>query len=318
MREDPLLAGIDDNPVFDAFRRRRVTHKNPWHRLETARLTAPTARGGPTAGDRTRFILTGIGWSLLTLGTAYPAFVQCLKHSNRRAHAEATSLPRSISAVCQPGGNNRTVLRDLVLTGCSGRQIAQAIYAERIEHARTYRFIVLGFLIAIPVVLFLLNRFGNLVPFHLIVGTVLMMSLAISYGRMEIVLSRFGIAQHLQPLVVYWAAESNRAAFKKHFGLLYRQHFWQSAIIIVLVPAFLIGPRLISPALSAILNAPYPFGLLPLLGIVLVAFLCGVASTISAAKWKRDVWAVRGETCLAEADAAFEHYVQTVLLSEDA
>jgi hypothetical protein len=144
-RYDPALAAEDDNPLYEAFRRRRKTHgavgAAALLSLRTMRLrggAAPAVIGMGIVGVAFIPMLFG-GRSLapvVFITVAVVVIMRAVQARGSSSGSDAVRLPaRLLSVFAQPVGRGTRGEIDLWMTGASGTTVAEAMYLEMREHA---------------------------------------------------------------------------------------------------------------------------------------------------------------------------------------
>ena len=317
VRQDSLLANAQDNPVHDAFRRRRVAHRRSWFRLHTPATPGTDLRGRPTLWERTRIGLAVLPWLLLSLGTAWPALALASGHINRRGHSSGKRLPLDAGGVCSIFGGHRTALTDLYMSGCKGSEIVGAIYAECLEYLYFWRLMLVGVVLGLMLLLGAGLYFDMLFPVFWIAGAMAIACALAIYHRLPVELLRFTIVHHVEPSVIYWAADSNLAAMKRHLACVYWRQFRTFVAVFLIFAAFAVFAVAVAPWIpQPLFGGVRWYGMPPLILICLIAALIPLGIWAASANSSRVYWTSIGEQYLREADAAFEHYMRDVVLED--
>ncbi len=132
---DPILAEEDENPLFEAFRRRRLVYPPPLARRIWTRIRLPMLEGAVNAFILLLAFYTAVAlppvWILPVIGLALAAGYAT------RTFGEQSAPPRSlverIAPVLGHTGNPSQVLYDIALSGASAREMFTALYLERRE-----------------------------------------------------------------------------------------------------------------------------------------------------------------------------------------
>lgn len=317
LAEDRLLAGVEDNPVFDAFRRRREIHRRSWFQFRTAAVPGADLRGRPSFGERTRIAIDGLGWVLLSLGMAWPAVALASGHINRRGHSLGKGLPGTASEVCSIFGGNRTALTDLYMSGCTGGDIVRAIYGEYLEYASIWRRILMGVLIGGMLLLGAGSYFDALVPAHLLTAAVGFACVIAIYRRLPVELLRLAVLHQVEPIVIHWGAESVLEATKRHQSSVFWRQFRTIVAVLVCAVAFAIFVFAMAPWLQRLLfSGSMWFGIPPVVWLIFGVVVSSLGVWGVTGNAARREWTPIAEGYFEEADAAFEHYMRDVVLEE--
>ena len=317
LAEDPLLAGVEDNPVYDAFRRRREMHRRSWFQFRNGAAPGADLRGRPSFGERTRIGVGGLCWVLLSLGTAWPAVTLASGHINRRGHSLGTRLPGTANEVCSIFGGHRTTLTDLYMSGCTGGDIVRAIYGEYLESVGIFRRILMGVLIGGMLLLGTGGYFGALVPAHLFAAAVGIACVIAIHRRVPVELMRLAVLHHVEPIVIHWGAESVLEATKRHQSCVFWRQFRTIVALLVCAVALAVFLVAMAPWLQRVLfNGTMWFGIPPVFWPVFGAVLLSTGIWGANGNAARREWTPIAEGYFAEADRAFEHYMRDVVLEE--
>lgn len=155
VRHDPLLAGIEDNPAWAAFRARNRMKRGIRQLRELAFVLGMLGifavvfgwlpgGGALVAQYRSVFMLLGLGWLFLLLPTWNLAA--------ERVREEAKMPARYLDLITLSGVFRRASL-DLWLCGISARDAARCIYAEERSHTWFHAFTGAAWLLAYLLVL---------------------------------------------------------------------------------------------------------------------------------------------------------------------
>ena len=214
-RDDPLLAAEETNQLFIAFQRRRELHKL---RL-VDRMLQSGGQGdlGEAAGDRFKIIGYFVLASILTAGIGYYVMIIPLSFMSLRGRINSSRLPARLMQVFSLKGYLESAAIDIIQSGCSGRDIIEAIYLEgRQQQARAQAWICATFFLAALGFLGYLHLFGRMQA----VAVVFLASLGVFLWRLYYVLldaSIGGIASMmLLPRLLHWSAASPFAGYIAH------------------------------------------------------------------------------------------------------
>ncbi len=134
---DPILAEEDDNPLFEAFRRRRLVYPPPLARRLWTRLRLPLLEGTVNVmvlllAFYTAMFLPAI-WIVPVIGLALAAGYATRVFGD--GGIPARTLVERIGPVLGTTGAPSQVLYDIALSGASTREMFTAIYLERREES---------------------------------------------------------------------------------------------------------------------------------------------------------------------------------------
>ncbi len=334
----PLLAREDENPIFDAFRRRRRVHSRrfrlPMPNLGSTTYTARVARavigavgalfifgftfayGVLLIGALLAAILAGIVAALATTLTAI-VFMMAGRLA-LRLKATRRRIPRWCSDVFSASGTQNDLVLDLWMTGAGGGRIMEAMFLDSMEGFRRHwrsewiSMILLG--VVIIVVLHQMElRVSALVFAASLAGMAWMARDVPWWGKANMVRAR------IRMLVTDWdiAAGGNSAGRTAGRGILLGLGYTALTFFgLILFVATLIG---VGFTMNFLERAPWwplqPWEFFPIAGSMAVVCF-GIASRLlMPAMLRREQRLLLHE--FTRADAAFDAYVRTILIKDD-
>lgn len=317
-RLDPLLEAEDTNHLFEAFQRRRTLH-----RLRFVDLLGQPGAGTMKEHALDRFKIFGLAVivTIFTCGIAYPFAVIAASMMNIRSRVSSTRLPSSLMFVFSTRGFVDGAAMDIVQTGCSGRDVIEAIYLEgRLMQMKLLRWVCIVIAVGANAAYFWGFRAISIEAVCLEVSLMVLL-VAIYWSSVNRSIGQVAI-NVLTPRLIHWAADSPWQGFLHHF------RFFAYFIMRLLLRTLLVSVPFVLLFFLAKWQGYLEYNWLvrhfyvgsygtrgySLLAAGTMLFIAG--ASMLGRRRMRERGIRRVAHCLELADAAFEHFVYTVMLDD--
>ena len=263
-----------------------------------------------------------IGATVGSVFTGYVFVLMAMANSERRTYFDGARMPQMIQHVFLANGTHRTAALDLWMAGCRGREIAHAIYCEGVRNLRGQSIAgAVGLTLAAASAV----TYGTLAGFvsHPLVPGVWIFLAAVVWLIVEairslpITLMGGSLRSQIEPLVLHWKADDSVTAVTAHGGAMIQRYRGVLAAVLGCVVVLILCVALMPRGMIILLLRDQ------FLGVVWFYWLPTFAAAFFALRMRLRRETLRGKyqaalaAYLTEADAAYEHFVRTVLLSED-